>query len=153
MDKKTIITIIIATIFALIATFVIFKKNTTTTTENINVPQQQEEVVNTEETNDENAQSEIVAEENIEENKTEKTPVVKSVTKPAQDTTIKNNADETPVFYQIVVQEGSVVEEVEEDYGIKKVGNTIEVTREFKVKSPTNYSFKDFGILDKVTSK
>ena len=89
----------------------------------------------------------------IEENKTEKTPVVKSVTKPTQDTTIKNNADETPVFDQIVVQEGSVVEEVEEDYGIKKVGNTIEVTREFKVKSPTNYSFKDFGILDKVTSK
>ena len=57
------------------------------------------------------------------------------------------------MFNQIVVQEGSVVEEVEPDYGIKKVGDTIEVTREFKVKSPVKYSFKDFGILDKVSTK
>ena len=54
---------------------------------------------------------------------------------------------EQPVFEQIVVQEGSVVEE---DCGIRKVGNTVEITREFRPKSPTKYSFKDFGILDNV---
>ena len=32
-------------------------------------------------------------------------------------------------------------------------GPRVEVTREFKVKSPVKYSFKDFGILDKVSTK
>ena len=88
-------------------------------------------------------------EKNIEEKPVQQ--VVKTYSKPSAQKTVKN--EETPVFDQIVVQEGSVVEEAEPDYGIRKVGDTVEITREFKVKSPVKYSFKDFGILDKVTTK
>ena len=67
--------------------------------------------------------------------------------------TAKKTANEPTIDDKVVVQEGSVVEEAEPDYGIRKVGDTVEVTREFRIKSPIKYSFKDFGILDNVEVK
>ena len=146
MNKRTIITIIIATILALIFALLFLNKNETETVENKTVIP--EEVVVQEETVDEQ-KTEDLEEKNIEEKPVQQ--VVKTYSKPSAQKTVKN--EETPVFDQIVVQEGSVVEEAEPDYGIRKVGDTVEITREFKVKSPVKYSFKDFGILDKVTTK
>lgn len=149
MDKKTIVTIIIATIFALIATFVIFKKNTTVTSENQDM-QQQEIIVKEDKSPAEDLQ-ETAKTEDIDT--VEKAPTLKKITKPNTKNATKNEITNEPAFDKVVVQEGSVIEEVEEDYGIKKVGNIIEVTREFKIKSPTKYSFKGFGILDNVSTK
>lgn len=146
MDKKTIITIIIATILALVSAFLILNKNTTEKSVE-NVSTQQEETSTTKE--------DIVIDEEMfvkEVEQTEKTTETEKKSKPTKNM-VKSQTSQTPVFDQIVVQEGSVVEEAEPDYGIRKVGDTVEITREFKVKSPVKYSFKDFGILDKVTTK
>ena len=146
MDKKTIITIIIATILALVSAFLILNKNTTEKSVE-NVSTQQEETSTTKE--------DIAIDEEMfvkEVEQTEKASETEKVSKPAKNV-VKPQTSQTPVFDQIVVQEGSVVEEAEPDYGIRKVGDTVEITREFKVKSPVKYSFKDFGILDKVTTK
>ena len=60
--------------------------------------------------------------------------------------------DETPNFDQIVVQEASIIEEVE-DYGIFKDEKTgvVEITRDFKQKSPTKYSFDYFGLVNNIS--
>lgn len=151
MDKKTIITIILATLLALISACFILKKDTKEPsdleTQNI---QQQEEIVSEEKANlIEDAKNEEI----IDDSKDEKTlkPLSSYSNKPAK------NVQETPakpVFEQIVVQEGSVVEEVEKDYGIRKIGeNSFEITREFNFKSPNKYSFKGYGVLDETSSK
>lgn len=145
MDKKTIITIIIATILALISAFLILNKNTTKkSVENVSTQQEEASIAKEDIPNDEEIFEE--AEQKEETSATEKVSMpTKNIVKP--------QTNQTPVFDQIVVQEGSVVEEAEPDYGIRKIGDTIEITREFKVKSPVKYSFKDFGIIDKVTTK
>ena len=49
------------------------------------------------------------------------------------------------------VQVGGVIEEVE-DYGVRNnEDGLVEITREFRMKSPRKYSFVDFGFLEKVT--
>lgn len=145
MDKKTIITIIIATILALISAFLILNKNTTQKSiENVSTQQEEASIAKEDIPNDEEISEE--AEQKEETSATEKVSMpTKNIVKP--------QTNQTPVFDQIVVQEGSVVEEAEPDYGIRKIGDTVEITREFKVKSPVKYSFKDFGIIDKVTTK
>lgn len=150
MDKKVFLTVFIAALFALLVAFVFIKNSN-----NADMPAKESNQVKEEVVAEEDSKEEVVVdfEENLDNQKNE----VSSLK--SQD--VKKDAvqpkgvvkQETPVFDQIVVQEGSVVEEVEPDYGIKKVGDTIEVTREFKVKSPVKYSFKDFGILDKVSTK
>ena len=145
MDKKTIITIIIATILALVSAYLILNKNTTDKLlENVSTPQ--EEVSITEEPT---IDKEIATKEFEQTKETSEAEKALKQTKNA----VKPETSQTPVFDKVVVQQGSVVEEAEPDYGIKKVGDCVEITREFKVKSPVKYSFKDFGILDKVSTK
>jgi hypothetical protein len=76
--------------------------------------------------------------------------------KPMINKTIINDS-RSPVLEEKVVdnilKEVSIVEEVP-DYGIMKDedGNFV-ITRAFKAKSPEKYSFRDFGVIDKVSSK
>ena len=55
-----------------------------------------------------------------------------------------------PLVESVKIQEATIVQEVEPDYGVRVVDDTVEVTREFKLTSHTTYSFKDFGFLYKV---
>ena len=76
--------------------------------------------------------------------------------KPIINKTIINDS-QSPVLEEKVVdnilKEVSIVEEVP-DYGIMKDedGNFV-ITRAFKAKSPDKYSFRGFGVIDKVSSK
>ena len=148
MDKKITITVIIAIFLALISAFLISRKTTTVTNPKKNIESTQEVFVeeNSLKENTVEETEEVKSDENfVSPNKSVKSanyPVIKPMEKPIKI--------EEPTFDNVVIQEGSVVEEVE-DYGVKKVGDTVEVTREFKLKSPTKYSFKDFGFLETVT--
>ena len=146
MNNKTIITIVLAAILALISAFLILNKITSEKVlEEVNTSQPKrvvaEEVLNE---NEENAELEDIKQEEVKKNEATVTSLNK---------TAKKTANVPSIDDKVVVQEGSVVEEVEQDYGIRKVGDTVEVTREFRIKSPIKYSFKDFGILDNVEVK
>lgn len=150
MDKKTIITVILATVLALLFACVILNKKTNSEQINQQVSQQEKVVV----LDEASVEEENLVEDNATNLNEESEKAKNSASiQPIKTNTVKSSTNKEPVFNKIVVQQGSVVEEVEQDYGIKKVGNTIEITREFKVNSPIKYSFKDFGILDKVTTK
>ena len=146
MNNKTIITIVLAAILALISAFLILNKITSEKVlEEVNTSQPKrvvaEEVLNE---NEENAELEDIKQEEVKKNEATVTSLNK---------TAKKTANVPSIDDKVVVQEGSVVEEVEQDYGIRKVGDTVEVTREFRIKSPIKYSFKDFGILYNVEVK
>ena len=146
MDKKTIIAIFVATFLALFTACLILniKKQNDETPESVNI-QKQEQIV------DEDEQNEASTKEDISEEVAIKSS--NSVHQAEKKQPSTPTTKETPIFDNIVVKEGAVVEEVEKDYGIKKEGNTIVITREFNYKSPKKYSFKDFGILDQVSTK
>ena len=144
MNNKSILTIIIATILALLCAFLIMKKNDIKTAEKENINIQNKITISDEQ------QSEEITEQ-VEEKDIiiDAKPMVKvQVTKPTAE--IKEEKKET-IIERTTIQEGGVVEEVE-DYGIRKNNDgTYEITREFKMKSPTKYSFVDFGFLEKVS--
>lgn len=155
MDKKMLLTILIAALLALLTTFIIIKKSEYSSLPEVQ-KQVQEETILSEEKNVSGNEEPVKEEANEEDNKEAdvlnkkaiQSQNVQKKTEVSKEVKVQKQLEE-----RVVVQEGSVVEEVEKDYGVKKVGDTIEVTREFKFKSPTKYSFKDFGILDKVSTK
>ena len=149
MDKKTIITIVLATLLALVAAFIILNKNTTAV-QNENNTNQQEEIIVEDETSSE---TEKIENKNSEEEEEEIKKDEKALRPTASTKPVKSIIKEAPSEDKTIVQEASITKDAEPDYGIRKIGETIEVTREFKVKSPTKYSFKDFGILDNVSTK
>lgn len=144
MNNKSILTIILAALLAFLCAFFIIKRDdadTSVTDNDLNV--QEEVVVSTDE-----PKEEIVEETKQKKMVNETKPLIKT---PVEKPTVDVNKEE-PVFERITVKEGGVVEEVEEDYGIKRnADGTYEITREFKMKSPTKYSFVDFGFLEKVS--
>ena len=157
MDKKTLITIILAALLALVSAFIILKRNN-----NNEVIKPAQTPIETNVENEFVSEEKVTLEEDMQEDTLEQTSekassVIKLFDKKQAKTSSAQNLTEEfveqPVFDNIVVQEGSVIKEVEEDYGIKKDGDIIEVTREFKLKSPTKYTFKGFGFLDNVTTK
>ena len=156
MDKKTLITIILAAILALVSAFVLLKRNNTEVTKPAQIP------IETKVEKDFVSEEKTTLEEDIQKDTLEQTSEkASSVIKLFDKKQIQTNSTqnlveeviEQPIFDNIVVQEGSVIKEVEEDYGIKKDGDIIEVTREFRLKTPVKYTFKGFGFLDSVTTK
>ena len=146
MDKKTIITIVLATLLALVTAFLVLNKNTTAIQNENNINQQEETIV----------ENETITEiEKIDsENSVEEIKKDEKVLKPTASTKpVKSIVKDVPAEDKTIVQEASITKDAEPDYGIRKVGDTVEITREFEVKSPIKYSFKDFGILDNVTVK
>ena len=145
MNNKSILVVILATLLALICAFFIMKKNNAELPDIEEKTQIQQEVIESQnETNTNEISEDISNKDEIKKDvKTAQKPVTKEPTTEEQTT--------EPVFEKTVVQEGSIVEEVE-DHGIRRNSDgTYEITREFKMKSPTKYSFVDFGFLEKVS--
>lgn len=155
MNNKSIITVVLAIILALLCACLIIKKD------EINKPLSNETISNV-------SQQEKKQEEAVNELKKEEIEVSKDSSdkilqpekilkeKPIINKTIVNDS-QPPVLEEKVVdnilKEVSIVEEVP-DYGIMKDedGNFV-ITRAFKAKSPDKYSFRGFGVIDKVSSK
>ncbi len=155
MNNKSIITVVLAIILALLCACLIIKKD------EINKPLSNETISNV-------SQQEKKQEEAVNELKQEKIEVSKDSSdkflqpekilkeKPIINKTIVNDS-QPPILEEKVVdnilKEVSIVEEVP-DYGIMKDedGNFV-ITRAFKAKSPDKYSFRGFGVIDKVYSK
>ena len=137
-NKKTILVILLAAILALLAVLFIFNPTKTTV--------KKEDVI--EEVIEPTAPA--IVEEKIEESTAEEEikPEIKPVAKPAP---VKTS---TPVIKQIQVEEAKEVvkeepqNEIQVDAGIIKESgsNDIVITREFKSKSPTKYSFEGYGV-------
>lgn len=155
MNNKSIITVVLAIILALLCACLMMKKdeiNKPLSNETIsNVSQQekkQEEAVN------ELKQEEIEVSKDSSDKILQPEKILKE--KPIINKTIINDS-QPPVLEEKVVdnilKEVSIVEEVP-DYGIMKDedGNFV-ITRAFKAKSPDKYSFRGFGVIDKVSSK
>ena len=144
MDKKKVLIIIFAIILAIIVAIFINSKRPVVAPENMmdiseDVVQESVVVESSEELEEESA------EPSKEESFKKKNEITKTSNKPSAI------GEETPVLKKIEVKE--VSEQVEEagvifeDPGIINENGTIVVTREFKIKSPRKYSFKDFGVL------
>lgn len=137
MNKKSLIVIILAILLAFVAALLLTNK------QEVSVQQveeiKQEEIVSEESNTDiiEESKVDIVEGSSLERN-------VQSNIKPAQ-VVIEQLPEDT------TMQEATIVQEAEPDYGIRKLENgDIEITREFNSKYPTTYSFKDFGFLYRV---
>ena len=155
MNNKSIITVVLAIILALLCACLMMKKD------EINKPLSNETISNV-------SQQEKKQEESVSELKEEEIEVSKDSSdkflqpekilkeKPIINKTIVNDS-QPPILEEKVVdnilKEVSIVEEVP-DYGIMKDedGNFV-ITRAFNAKSPDKYSFRGFGVIDKVFSK
>lgn len=147
-NKKAFLVIMLAAILAFFAVQLVINKSTKPTKiETVSDTIQQEESI-------------------IESpfNKNNNTDI--EATTPLEKTTIKTEEKENnkisnieknikaPVITPLRVEEATIV--VEEEQKIPDIysdENGIVITRAFKVKSPTKYSFRDFGILDEVSAK
>lgn len=155
MNNKSIITVILAIILALVCAFLMMKKD------EINKPISDKAILNTsqqeqiqEEAVNELRQEEIKASEDSNDNFLQSEKILKE--KPIINKTIINDSQSLVLEENAVdniLKEVSIVEEVP-DYGIMKDedGNLV-ITRAFKAKSPDKYSFRGFGVIDKVSSK
>ena len=146
MNNKLILVVILATLLALVCALFVIKKSNNELPNIEEKSQVQQEVIDFQKEVDSNVneKEDIIEKDNVVKNINPSVmPVIKEVKQ-------EENFEE-PVLEKVVVQEGSVVEEVE-DHGIRRNDDgTYEITREFKMKSPTKYSFVDFGFLEKVT--
>lgn len=146
MNNKLVLVVILATLLALVCALFVIRKNNNELPNIEEKNQVQQEVIDFQtEVNSSAVEEEVIVEkDNVVKN-------IKPSAKPAIKEVKEEENFEEPALEKIVVQEGSVVEEVE-DYGIRRnADGTYEITREFKMKSPTKYSFVDFGFLEKVS--
>ena len=146
-NKKAFLIIFLATALALVITLLIKPKEEKTILNN-----EQPAIENLE--SEKNIDSEAFESNNNSENESQQEDVKievkpKELTNP--QTKISKEKDSMPIFEKLEVKEEySKVEEAGvyfEDPGILNENGTIVVTRDFKVKSPRKYSFKDFGVL------
>ena len=146
MDKKKAVLVIILALLLAFAVAILIKPKHMETIPTLN--QEQEQVIEMNVSGiEENI--EVVEDKNVKE-KPEETTIKKVIVKPI-DKTVSKAQNQAPVFERLQVkEEASKVEEASvsfEDPGIIDKHGTIIVTRDFKIKSPRKYSFKDFGVL------
>jgi hypothetical protein len=149
MNKKLLI-VFIAALLAFVLSYALWiKKAPETTNENDSQGTIQEVVLEEKESVEEvteiqKAEDDVVKSENEIIRNTESIRKIVSTSKTEEK-------DNLPEIERITVKEAGVVEEVQE-YGVMKDANgNIIVTRDFKIKSPSKYSYKDYGFLEKVT--
>ena len=139
-NKKTILVILLAAILAFLAVLFVFNPTKTSV--------KKEDVI--EEVIEPTAPA-IVEEEKIEESTAEEEEIKPEIKPVAKPTPVKVS---TPVIKQIQVEEAKEAikeetsKEIQVDAGIIKESgsNDIVITREFKSKSPTKYSFEGYGV-------
>ena len=154
MNNKSIITVVLAIILALVCACLMMNKeeNKPLSDETISNISQREQIQ--EESISELKQEKITVSEDSNDKFLQPEKILKE--KPIINKTIINDS-QSPVLEEKVVdnilKEVSIVEEVP-DYGIMKDedGNFV-ITRAFKAKSPEKYSFRGFGVIDKISSK
>lgn len=146
MNIKSLITILLAILLAFLCAFFVFKKD-----KNVNFVEKTQQVIQEVMEEQTNAEDKLIKEEK-EFSKTEEIKNEKSVVFKKNNEVVVEDFTEKPIVENIV-QEASIVEEVS-DYGIMKDedGNII-ITRAFSPKTKYKYSFRDFGVIDKVSSK
>lgn len=137
MDKKSIITIVIATLLALASAFLIINKKTVAIPENEPIPQ--EETIIEEEPS---VQEEEVIEEKSEQ--TQKQVVTSPVKKPVKTITIK------PVEPAIPAKNEDVSSASQDEKQIKVEEGVIVIPTEYRAEAPTKFSFKNYGELESV---
>ena len=154
MNKKILITVFIATLLALLCAFMFLKKDNKEKQE-LEIPQKgvnQEEVIDdSTPVLDDNVNEDSVDSQNVDVNTSIYKPVNENNVKTFSKVIKEDKTTETTSYEEkSIVQEGGVVQEVE-DYGVRtNEDGLVEVTREFRMKSPRKYSFVDFGFLEKV---
>lgn len=148
MNSKSIITIIIAILLAFICSLFFMKKDTTPVSiYNENQEQVQKVILNEGQIKETEKELLKEAKSMLDKVSTKEDSLVENIVKKEE---LKSFAGQ-PVLDN-VVQEASIVEEVP-DYGIIKDENgNIIITRPFG-KYQIKYSFRDFGIIDKVSTK
>ena len=147
MDKKIIITIILAALLAFLCAFLFLNKNQIEEVELEQIPEVQEEVV----------LDKASIKNKIEMPEANKQEIKKSdndiIVKPVEEKIIIKQElinKEAEKINEEVIQQVSVSKEEIIDVGIiKNNEGVIEITREFRADSPTKYSFKDFGTIYK----
>ena len=147
MNQKTAITITLAIILALICALLIFKTNEKTSPQNENLNKEPSQVIlQDEEKNKENTEKHVNSINDSNKINQSKKDIAKTI--PVE----KQRIIESP-SNENIIHEASVVEEVP-DYGIAKDSNgNIIITKEFGKKSAIKYSFRDFGTIDKISTK
>lgn len=147
MDKKIIITIILATLLAFLCAYLFLNKNQIEEIELEQVPEVQVEIV----------LDEASVENKIEKQEDNKQEIKKSdsdiIIKPVEEKIIIKhdliNRESEKLNQEVIPQVNVSKEEVIDAGIIKNSEGVIEITREFRANSSTKYSFKDFGIIDK----
>lgn len=145
MDKKKAVLVIILALLLAFTVAMLTKPKQIKTIPALN--QKEELITETEAPVVEN--SEVLKNEDNSNIKIE-TTTEKPITKFIDKTTVELQ-EQTPFFEKLQVQEETT--KVEEagvsfnDPGIINENGVIVVTRDFKIKSPRKYSFKDFGVL------
>jgi hypothetical protein len=146
MDKKKAVLVIILALLLAFTVAMLIKPKQIKTIPALN--QKEELITETEAPVVEN--SEVLKNEDNSNIKIETTITEKPITKFIDKTTVEPQ-EQTPFFEKLQVQEETTkVEEAGvsfDDPGIINENGVIVVTRDFKIKSPRKYSFKDFGVL------
>lgn len=137
MNKKSIITVILATILAFLATFFLFVFNKKTITEK---PELKNEIPVQEKAIETSIKEDVVQDKEV-----------KNIKKESKEEDLIIKVIETPTIkpLKIVPQADNSEDEIKktDDAGIIKdeVSNEIVITREFKMQSPAKYSFVGYG--------
>lgn len=143
MNRKSIITVIIAALLAFLCAFLIFGLNKKEAHIYENTQKVETEVLEKDDLTVDNMKS-----SEKEKLETEKKDIISDK---QEQKVFKITEEKKDIVEQPIVQEVSIVEEVQ-DFGIRKTENgEFEITREFKTISPTKFSFKGYGVLDKIS--
>ena len=147
MNRKIFIVVFTAALLAFLGAYLLIKKDVTEVIDIDNSSNVvKEEIINSDVNNIQNEEKQETATEP--ENLIK--PALNSEVIKIKDPSVAKKLDVAKEEAN-TVQVGGVVEEVE-DYGVRtNEDGLVEVTREFKMKSPRKYSFVDFGFLEKVT--
>ncbi len=145
MDKKkALLIVLLAALLAFVIAYLIKPREEKELPEIKQSTIEQVETSSIEETPQEDESTELLKETN-------KSPVLTEVKEVKKSNVVSKSEKVQPVFDKLEVKEEiSKIEEASvyfEDPGIINENGTIVVTRDFKIKSPRKYSFKDFGVL------
>ena len=153
MNKKIFVIVFIVALLAFLGGYLIIDKNAS-----VNV-QSEEQVINVEIDVNKNSKNDISVEKVQDTTSDVERIIIPDRNKPKSVLNNENikikNITETKMTDEkkegnSSVQIGGVIEEVE-DYGVRtSEDGLVEITREFRMKSPRKYSFVDFGFLEKV---
>lgn len=152
-NKKKFLVILLALLLALAVSLIMHPKQTKKE-KSLENNQTEETIIDiSSESLNKNEEIEEIKENSQEENSTTENKITnkKIINKINESKKVDSKKEEAPIFKKLEVKEETAkIEETGisfEDPGIINDNGVIVVTRDFKLKSPRKYSFKDFGVL------